>query len=157
LSKAADVDGRLFLLYRYRYEYSAHTMAIPPPEEPLDRASSKHSAAIGRMGGGRTGCADWTARIRMSDGSERADGCWPERLSSPGVFSRTSQKLQVISVEEVIQNELRILFLENRTMEFFLNPPSCSTMKGVSVVVVLSTTHKQFFCKESAMVAFIFP
>ena len=67
------------------------------------------------------------------------------------------KNFKIISVEEVIQNELRILFLENRTMEFFLNPPSCSTMKGVSVVVALSILSEPFFYKESAMVAFIFP
>ena len=74
-----------------------------------------------------------------------------------GFQSDESKTSRFVSVEEVILNKLRIPFLKNRSLEIFLKPPTCSTMKGVSVVVALSILSEPFFYKESAMVAFIFP
>jgi hypothetical protein len=80
------------------------------------------------------------------------------RLCSPRVDqSDESKTSRFISVEEVPSEQMRIPFLENRSLEIFLKPPTCSTMKGVSVVVVSSILYAPFFYKESAMVAFIFP
>ena len=55
------------------------------------------------------------------------------------------------------QINLWVSFLVNASLEFFYKTPLCSTMKVLLIATVFSILSGSFVCKESAMVAFIFP